>query len=278
MAFLPSAPLTLHGSCSCAAAKYTIQIPSLPDRPVIPSHPPIPTSPTTSTAANFPVIALCHCVSCRRASGALFFSWLVAPVGWVTWDVEVKPGEVGSSWPGNGNGAVRGRSGGKEGEKGEEGTEERLRDVPSTLICGPADVNAKAARPSTYVTQHRSSERAVRTFCGRCGTTLTYYHLERHGTGQEILDVSVGSLDEASIRLVRPERHVYWDSGVEWVRDLARWGTGGWMLRNRGDDPTEVVRDDEVEGEEGREEERAWLKLHVDGYGDGQIHANGVDE
>lgn len=90
-----------------------------------------------------------------------------------------------------------------------------------------------------------------------------------------MLDVSVGSLDEESIRLVRPERHVFWDHGVEWVRDLVRWGTGGWMMRNGGEDGRQPVRDDEEDGErkgeEGKAEESAWSKLHVDGYGDGQI-------
>ena len=50
--------------------------------------------------------------------------------------------------------------------------------------------------------------------------------------------------------MVRPERHAWWDSGISWVRDLMRWGTGAWIIRHhtgaRG-----VVEDKEERGLDG---------------------------
>lgn len=79
-----------------------------------------------------------------------------------------------------------------------------------------------------------------------------------------MVDITVGSLDEASVRLVRPERHNWWDSGVDWIREMLRWGTGGWLLRNSTGDPRSEVRDGDKDqdDEEGRRgEEGAWLKM-----------------
>lgn len=283
MAFLPSIPLTLRGGCYCGAAAYTIHIPPASERPTIPGAGPVPTSPSTSApTTTFPVVAICHCRSCRRVSGALFFSWLVAPPGWVTWDVLVKPQKLNSSWPGNGVMRGAGRAAGdveeNEGEREGEEEGERIRDVPSTAIAAPppdTDTYTPTTNPplpaATYITQHRSSSRAIRTFCARCGTQLTYYHLAHHATEWAMLDVSVGSLDEASIRLVRPERQAWWDGGVEWIREMVRWGAGGWMVRMRGVEPGEVVGDDD-DRERGAGEGQGkgmWMKLHVDADGDG---------
>lgn len=74
-----------------------------------------------------------------------------------------------------------------------------------------------------------------------------------------MVDVTVGSLNEESIRLVRPGRHSWWGDGVGWIREMLRWGTGPWMLRHGA-----------VEGHgTGRErpEEGAWLRMDVEGDG-----------
>jgi hypothetical protein len=74
---------------------------------------------------------LCHCNSCRRASGAQSVAWAVFPAGAF------------------------------EFTKGD---------------------------PSRF----RSSPNVVRTFCGRCGTPLTYQHESR----ADAIDVTTASLDE----------------------------------------------------------------------------------
>jgi GNAT superfamily N-acetyltransferase len=78
-----------------------------------------------------------------------------------------------------------------------------------------------AGRPAEL----RASPRAVRTFCGACGTALTYRANDR----QDRIDVTVASLDSPDA--VSPSAHVWWSERLRWlpVADgLPRWpGSGG---------------------------------------------------
>jgi hypothetical protein len=223
MSFLPPEALTLTGGCHCGAAKYTISIPTHSARPIVPNAAPTAISPTEKVPARLPGTILDHCQTCRRVSGAIIACWLIIPPSWLTWTlVSSGPDEDGAG------GAVR-------------------RDVPAVDVCGP-DADADVA--SHHVQQYRATNRAIRTFCGRCGTNLTYYGLARHGTPFAFMDVAVGSLDADSFALVRPERHAWWDSGIRWVQELARWGTGAWVDRQPGGNPASVI---EGYGEEKRE-------------------------
>jgi hypothetical protein len=230
MAFLPSQPLILTGGCHCGASKYTITIPALPDRPIIPNTAPTAISPTENVPSRLPAVVLDHCQNCRRVAGVIVACWLIIPPGWLTWTL-VTPLSSG------------------EGEKGEG---EVRRDVPAVDVCGPnADTNH-------YVRQYRATDRAIRTFCSRCGTNLTYYGLARHGTPAAFMDVAVGSLDAESFKLVRPERHVWWESGAGWVKELVRWGTGAWLVRQPTGNPATAIDGD------GEEREGLWGRLEED--------------
>jgi len=92
---------------------------------------------------------ICHCRTCRRASGA-------PSVAWVTF-----------------------RSG---------------------------DVSFCAGEPTVF----RSSPPVLRTFCGRCGTPLTY----RHESDPETIDVTTVSLD-APERFA-PDREIWTDDMLSW--------------------------------------------------------------
>jgi len=61
--------------------------------------------------------------------------------------------------------------------------------------------------------RYRSSDAAWRSFCGACGTALTY---ERDGTGE--VDVSTCSLDEPEA--VPPEDQTFARSRLRWAEDL----------------------------------------------------------
>jgi hypothetical protein len=85
---------------------------------------------------------------------------------------------------------------------------------------------------NTYVTVFQSSENTYRTFCGKCGTHLTFYY---EGDDDDMaseehwgpyFDVAVGTLerDSAEMEGLRPGRHSWWDEGLEWVKGL----TGVW--------------------------------------------------
>lgn len=211
MAFLPPSNLSLTGGCFCGAAKYTITIPALSERPLVPNAAPVSTSPTETTPTRLPIITLDHCQTCRRVSGAIITCWLIVPPSWLTWTLLNRDGS-------------------------------ERRDIPAVEVCGPADAGTQGDH---YVQHFRSSDRVIRTFCERCGTHLTYYGLRRHGTPGAFVDVSVGSLDAGSFEVVRPERHNWWENGVEWVRELVRWGTGGWVMRNPTGDPAQIMSSDE---------------------------------
>ncbi|ETN44982.1 uncharacterized protein HMPREF1541_09858 [Cyphellophora europaea CBS 101466] len=233
MAFLPSTPLTLTGGCHCGAARYTIAIPALADRPRIPNALPTPTSATSSIPATFPIVTLDHCATCRHTTGAIVTCWFIVPPSWLTWSITTKSGSV-------------------------------LANQPTVAVVGPRhDTSPPPAKNSTndenetYVQQYAASPRALRSFCGRCGTNLTYYNLDRHDTPAAFVDVTVGSLDDGSLAVVRPERHGWWDSGFGWIREMLRFGTGEWVIRNPTGDPGRRVGD--VEGN-GEGKDGAWLE------------------
>ena len=107
--------------------------------------------------------AICHCVSCRRASGAQSVAWVVFPS-----------------------------------------------EAFSFVSGDPAE--------------YRSSSGVSRTFCGRCGTSLTY----QHDGNADSIDVTTASLDLSDE--LPPTRHVWLEDKVSWesVNDgLPRFERGG---------------------------------------------------
>lgn len=64
-----------------------------------------------------------------------------------------------------------------------------------------------SGEPATF----RSSEHGTRTFCGRCGTPLTF----RSSRTPEEVDVTAGSLDDPQI--VPPKDHTHTSSKLSWV-------------------------------------------------------------
>lgn len=97
--------------------------------------------------------ALCHCVSCRQASGAPVVAWFTVRTG----DLE--------------------------------------------LVGAPA-------------TEFRSSEHVIRSFCGRCGTPLSY----RHDRYPDYVDITLASLDDPSV--LPPGDHVWTSHRIPWMEDL----------------------------------------------------------
>jgi hypothetical protein len=63
-----------------------------------------------------------------------------------------------------------------------------------------------------HPTEFDSSEPVRRTFCGACGTPLTYEHRDRAG----FVDVTTCSLDDPS--LFPPTHHSWLSHDVAWVR------------------------------------------------------------
>ena len=78
----------------------------------------------------------------------------------------------------------------------------------------------------------RSSPKAIRSFCGDCGTQLTFQLAAEEGGADEVdeVDVTTLSLDAAAAALpdaVRPACHTFWRDGCAWhQRGLAAEGAG----------------------------------------------------
>ena len=115
----------LTGGCSCGYVRYEADSP--------------PLGP-----------AICHCVDCRKATGAPLVAW---------------------------------------------------------FSIGRADFRFTAGEPALF----RSSSRATRQFCPRCGTPLTF---QADGTPGEI-DVTTGSLDQPEA--APPRAHLWTSQRLSWI-------------------------------------------------------------
>jgi hypothetical protein len=62
-------------------------------------------------------------------------------------------------------------------------------------------------RPASY----KSSANVVRTFCGGCGTALTYQRLDLPGS----IDVTMGSMDDPE--KITPEDHTWTENRISWI-------------------------------------------------------------
>src|SRR5262245_61945719 len=61
-------------------------------------------------------------------------------------------------------------------------------------------------------TRHRSSPPVERTFCGTCGTPLTY----QHTSFADEIDVTIASLDDPSA--VAPADHIWTSERIPWFK------------------------------------------------------------
>jgi hypothetical protein len=117
--------MALSGGCLCGAVRY-------------------------ETDAEPYGAGLCHCVTCRKASGAPMTAWF--------------------------------------------------------------SVKAEDLRLTGELRKHRSSDHAVRSFCPGCGTQLLFDDARY----PDEVDVSIASLDDPDP--VRPEKHIWTRSQLNWVR------------------------------------------------------------
>lgn len=62
-------------------------------------------------------------------------------------------------------------------------------------------------KPASYA----SSANVVRTFCGECGTALTYQRADLLGS----IDVTLGSMDDPEA--LRPQDHTWTESQLSWI-------------------------------------------------------------
>ena len=206
MASLPPTPFNLHGGCFCNAITYTISVPTLESRPLVPNAPKRPLGAQTETDKRLPMIALDHCNSCRRISGSILECWFICPQSWMQFCL----------LPLNAKNATSGVL------TSDDKTEDCIFPVTQDVLTPGKELEEK-----TYLKGFISSEGAHRTFCGRCGTHLTF-----HWTGDDDdwvlenwgphFDVAVGTFDKDSVEMegMRPGRHSWWAEGIKWVQEM----------------------------------------------------------
>ncbi len=88
------------------------------------------------------------------------------------------------------------------------------RKAAGAHAVGLYTVERELAVVEGQLTEYPSSDKVVRTFCGRCGSALTYWHADWPGD----LSFTIATLDDPSS--VAPVDHT-------WMADAASWDTPG---------------------------------------------------
>jgi hypothetical protein len=240
MSSLPSGPVSLTGGCSCSAIRYTIAIPALASRDIFTSQQSASTSSghhhhagavsapsSPSTAPRLPFVTLDHCQDCRRATGTVLQSWFICPRPWVSFrlqprdaDDDDRPREPSYADPFS-------------------PTEAFPCQAPSFVEPEPELLK------KSYLACFQSSPDVRRCFCARCGTTLTYAYTGPVSADVKmppLVDVALGSLDAECIAGVKPERHCWWDDGLDWVKKMV-WRGDTSLLRHPGGRINQLIKD-----------------------------------
>jgi hypothetical protein len=200
MASLPINPFMLHGGCFCKAITYTISVPALSSRPPTQEPPKHPFGPQTEVTERLPIITLDHCNSCRRISGAIIECWFICPQSWATFSLLTRIPNSPS----------------------------RITTLSTAEVLRPS----QALQGVSFIKAFQSSEEVHRTFCGRCGTHLSYYYageddeMRMEENWGEYFDVAVGTFEKGSVEMkgMRPGRESWAGDGVEWMRMILKGG------------------------------------------------------
>jgi hypothetical protein len=222
MSSLPSTEFTLTGGCFCNAIRYTITIPPLSFRPLVTKalEAKRPISPQTETTSRLPIIPLDHCNDCRRIAGQIIECWFICPQRWIQFSLRrVLPSDPpGSKLP--------------------------LPSGPSpeflSLEAGKAVRPGTEILQQTYLKYFSSSENTHRTFCGRCGTHISFHYsgeddeMKKEENWGLHCDIAVGTMDRESLEVVRPTRHGWFGQGIGWVKELVTGGEWGFVEKEDG--------------------------------------------
>lgn len=208
MSSLPVTPFEVHGGCFCKAITYTISIPAFESRPEHRQPPRNPFGAQTKVAERLPVISIDHCNSCRRVAGVVVQAWLICPQRWATFSL------LARNFGPDSNAA-----------------EERITPKSTAEILRPS----KELEEQTYIKAFDSSEYAHRTFCGRCGTQLTFLYsgpddeMKKEENWGPHFDITLGTLEQESAEMegMRPARQGWVIDGIEWVKEVFEEGGKG---------------------------------------------------
>ena len=206
---LPLTPMTIHGGCNCRAIRYQIRIPEYSSRPI---------HPWSDQAVRLPYLVICHCNDCRRAVGSLTLAGICNPAAYV--HMAFLP--LSSPLPPLGPTRL---------EPPVE--DDKLDWLPASEIFPPNNKSNNGSvvvpPPNSFLGAYMASEGVTRTFCKRCGTNITYSRHPMPKEWPEMLAILMGTIDREDLERaeLRPERHLWWEKGIDWVQKLFSEGDGG---------------------------------------------------
>ena len=189
---LRAEPFTIEGGCNCRAVRYKIDIPALSSRPFYPAG-------GAEKNIRTPTIVTDHCNDCRQATGSFLPAWILTPISMISASCVTRS----------------------------DSTDKPKCDVdqpvwiPATKVFTPS-----TASENTFLSFDESSEGRRRTFCGRCGTNLSYAIFPALEGWTEMLDMVFGTLDRKYLedKSLAPERQLWWDYGIDWIKSFSSEG------------------------------------------------------
>jgi hypothetical protein len=144
------------------------------------------------------MVATDHYNDCRRATGDVLLVWFCTPTEFVSASILLYSSEM---------------KGDKEGER--------------SPWVRAAEIFVPRGKES-WLRFYESSPGRRRSFCGRCGTNLSFVPFPVPEGWPDRLDFVLGSVDRVCLEgnALRPERQLWWDYGIEWVKEMTVKGVG----------------------------------------------------
>ena len=118
----------------------------------------------------------------------------------------------------------------------EDGGGGQVRELDAATAFGVAKGADASAVEGTELRYYHSSEKVTRTFCGRCGTHLSF---TESGYMGGLVDVVLGTVERGVLeeRWMMPSRQCWCDAAMGWVRGLCglegEVGREGWDAMGR---------------------------------------------
>lgn len=190
----PKTAFAIRGGCNCKAIRYIVDVPEFASRPQNPYR---NLHAKLDEDLRVPMVAVDHCNDCRRATGAILPTGLATDIATISTTCATR------------------------------GDPERYIDLTADELFDLETISQQ----DVFLTFYKSSEKRTRWFCGRCGTSLAYTVDSRVILSDrgwpKMLDLWLGTVDREDLDdgdKIEPERQLWCDMGVGWIRRFARNG------------------------------------------------------
>ena len=194
---IPTYPFTISGGCNCGAVRYRVNVPAHKERKPMPYK----TNDADIGDLRLPANMICHCNNCRAASSGIILACIAA-------DFDTIAVSVAAS--------------------GAQQDAERVWRPATEIFDKPAVIKDTTSPLAVY----ESSPLRSRWFCRVCGTQFGYSIDLEHPAYAEwgwppMFDIYMGTVDRADLEKdwMMPERRMWCEPGVPWIRRLIAEGT-----------------------------------------------------